>query len=422
MFIKTVLLNNMKIHYSFKTAIRGLKTNKSRSLLTILSIVIGIMAIMMVMSLGKGAQNLILSQVQTMGSKTIAVAPGRQPKGITDVLSTFTDSLKNKDLEALKNKNNVPHLSKVMPIVFGSETMAYSNQTYRPTIFGATPLFSDIYNVYPDKGRLFTDDEVQSYANVTVIGSKVEEELFAGQESLGANVRIKGKSFRVIGVFGKKGQVSFVNFDDVAIVPYTTAQQYIFGIKYFNRLVVEADDEKNVNQTVEDIKATLRNSHSITDPSKDDFFTETQAQAMDMVSTITDVLTLFLAAIAAISLLVGGVGIMNIMLVSVTERTREIGLRKAVGATDKNILFQFLLEAMMLTAIGGIIGIALGVSLSFIISLVLSKFAGFSWTFIFPISAALLGLAVSALVGLVFGIYPARQASRKSPIEALRYE
>jgi putative ABC transport system permease protein len=194
------------------------------------------------------------------------------------------------------------------------------------------------------------------------------------------------------------------------------------GIKYFNRIIVEADSEANVNLTAEDIKITLRNSHNITDPDKDDFFVETQADAMKTVGTITNVLTLFLISVAAISLIVGGVGIMNIMLVSVTERTREIGLRKALGATRKNILTQFLLESITLTTIGGVIGILLGASFSFLASLVLSRYLALNWSFTFPLSASIIGIAVSAAVGLIFGLYPARQAAKKSPIEALRYE
>ncbi|MEK7506264.1 MAG: FtsX-like permease family protein [Patescibacteria group bacterium] len=256
-----------------------------------------------------------------------------------------------------------------------------------------TRLFSEIYNIYPEKGRIFSDDEVKSYADVVIIG-----------------------------ILPKKGQSSFINFDEVAFIPYTTGQQYVFGIKHFNRIVVEADTESAVAQTVEDVKVTLRNSHNIDNPDKDDFFIETQAEAVQMVSTITNVLTLFLAAVAAISLLVGGIGIMNIMLVSVTERTREIGLRKALGATEKDILVQFLLESVILTAVGGAIGIALGASLSFLISIVLSNVLAVNWAFTFPVGAAALGLGVAAFVGLVFGIYPARQASKKSPIEALRYE
>jgi putative ABC transport system permease protein len=412
----------MTFKNALKISVRGLKTNRSRSFLTILGIVIGIAAIILVMSLGQGAQDLILGQIQSIGPKTIAIVPGRQPKGITDALSVLTDSLKQKDLDQLERKENVPHLAQIMPIVFGSETASFGSESYRPTILGLTPLYSQIYNIYPEDGQSFTDDDVKSYADVVVIGSKVKDQIFGSDDAVGQKIKIKGRNFRVIGVFGKKGQVSFLNFDDVAIVPYTTAQQYIFGIKYFNRIVIQADSEKNVDSTIEDIKITLRNSHNITDPSKDDFFIETQAQAMAMVSTILGVLTLFLASIAAISLVVGGVGIMNIMLVSVTERTHEIGLRKAIGATDKDILIQFLLEAILLTIIGGIVGIILGASLSFIIAFVLSKFAGLDWGFVFPVSAALLGLGVSAGVGLIFGIYPAREAARKSPIEALRYE
>ena len=412
----------MTFQYSVKTAITGLKTNKSRSALTILGIVIGITAIMMVMSLGQGAQNLILSQIQGIGSRTIAVMPGKQPKGMMDALATFTDSLKNKDLTALKSKANVPYATQIMPVVFGSELAVYSNASYRPTIFGVTNFFSEIYNVYPDQGRIFTEDEVNNYTDVVVIGSKVKDELFGNDEALNQKIKIKGRNFKIIGILGKKGQSTFVNFDQAAIMPYTTAQQYIFGIKYFNRMVVQADKETNVDKTVEDIKITLRNSHNIDDPAKDDFFVETQAEAMKTMSTVTNVLTYFLAAVAAISLIVGGVGIMNIMLVSVTERTREIGLRKALGATSQNIMTQFLLEAVTLTATGGIIGILWGSFLSFLVSLVLSNTLGLAWNYNFPFGAAFLGIGVSTIIGLVFGLYPARQAAKKSPMEALRYE
>lgn len=413
----------MKLNYTFKTAAKGLLANKSRTMLTVLGIVIGITAIILVMSLGEGAQNLILGQIQSIGSKTIAIAPGKQPKGMMDAMSTFTDSLKNRDLDALKNKNNVPYAGTIMPLVFGSETMIFESNAYRPTIFGATPFFSKIYNISPEEGRIFSDEEVSGYADVVIIGSKVKEELFgANNDALNQKVKIKGRNFRVVGVLGSKGQSTFINFDTAAIVPYTTAQQYLFGIKYFNRIVIEADSELNVARTVEDIKITLRNSHNITNPADDDFFVETQAEAIKTVSTITNVLTLFLAAVAAISLLVGGVGIMNIMLVSVTERTREIGLRKALGATDRDILIHFLLEAIILTSLGGIIGITLGLFLSFLISLVLTNVLNLAWTFSFPVLAIILGLGVSSIVGLSFGLYPAKQASKKSPIEALRYE
>ncbi|MDP3948405.1 MAG: ABC transporter permease [bacterium] len=412
----------MILRYTLKTAISGLQTHKSRSLLTILGIVIGVAAIMIVMSLGQGAQNLILSQIQSIGSKTIAIIPGRQPSGPTDLTSLFADSLKERDLQLMQRTENAPHISQIMPIVFGAEVTAYGNETYRPTILGVTPFFSDIYNIYPDRGQIFSDDDVKSYAQVVVIGSKVKTELFGSEDAVGQKIKIKGRNFKVIGVLPQKGQLSFLNFDEIAIVPYTTAQQYIFGIKYFNRIVVQADSEANVPQTVYDITVTLRNSHNITDPAKDDFFIQTQAQALETVGNITSIITLFLAAVAAISLVVGGIGIMNIMLVSVTERTREIGLRKALGATNKNILSQFLIEAIILTALGGFIGIALGTAVSFGASYALTHFLNLAWLFSFPAAAAALGIGVSAVVGLVFGIYPAHRASRLSPTEALRHE
>ena len=412
----------MRISYIFKTASNGLLINKSRSVLTILGIVIGITAIILIMSLGEGAQNLILGQMQSMGSKTIAVVPGKMSGGISGMMATMSDSLKIKDYEDLKNKSNVPYADKIMPIVFGSESITYGAEIYKSTIFGVTSFFAKIWDVYPEEGRIFTDEEVSGYADVVIIGSKIKSELFGNSDALNEKIKIKGRNFRIIGILGQKGQSSFVSFDDAAIIPFTTAQQYILGIKYFNRIIIEANSETNIDKTAEDITATLRNNHNITDPEKDDFTVQTQAEAMDMVGTITNVLTLFLAAVAAISLLVGGVGIMNIMLVSVTERTKEIGLRKALGATDRDILTHFLLEATILTSIGGFIGIILGLSLSFIISTILIIYFNLAWTFSFPILAIFLGLAVSTITGLGFGLYPAKQASKKSPIEALRYE
>lgn len=412
----------MSFKDSFITAIRGLHANRSRSALTILGIVIGITAIILIMAVGQGAQDLVLKEIQGIGSKTIAVVPGRQPSGLSDFAQIFTDSLTEKDLKALERKENVPNLKDVMPVVFGGESASYGRETYRLTIFGASPLISQIFDLQTEKGVFFSDDEVRNRANVIVIGDKVREELFGQNDALGERIRIRDQSFRIIGILPKKGQVSFFNFDEMAIVPYTTAQNYIFGIKYFHRFIIEADSEAVISRTVSDIKATLRESHNITDPDKDDFFIETQADLVERLNVITSVLTILLASIAAISLVVGGIGIMNIMLVSVSERTKEIGLRKAIGATNKDIMIQFLLESMILTIIGGLIGIFLGASFSFLISVILSQALSVEWNFVFPISAVILGVGVALFVGLVFGLYPARQASYKDPIESLRYE
>jgi putative ABC transport system permease protein len=412
----------MKLHHILRTSVSGLTAHKSRSLLTILGIVIGVAAIIIVMSLGKSAQNLILGQLRAIGSKVIVIVPGREPSGPTDILATFTDSLKERDLKSLEDKSNVPHALTIMPVVFGSQTAAYENETYTPTILGVTEKFADIYKIYPQTGRIFSEEEVKSYADVAVIGEKVKDELFGASDAVGQKIRIKNRNFRVIGVLEKAGQVSFLNFDKVVFVPYTTAQRYIFGIKYFHRLVVEASSENDVEATVADIQATLRANHNITNPDKDDFFIETQASAMQTVGTITTALTLFLTAVAAISLVVGGIGIMNIMLVSVTERTQEIGLRKALGATPRNILYQFLLEAVLLTGVGGVIGIVLGALLSFAATVALKNVYALNWNFTLPLSAVILGLGVSSAIGLIFGIYPAMQAAKKEPMEALRYE
>lgn len=407
--------------HTFTTALTGLTTNRSRSALTILGIVIGITAIMLVVSLGAGAQELILGQVQGLGTNTIAVIPGREPSGPSDVAFLFSDSLKEKDIVALKNKANVPGLKSLMPTVFGAGSASYDSNTYQTSIFGATELMVEIFDLHP-QGEFFNADHVSSRSDVAVLGSKIAVKLFEDEMPLDKKIKIKNRNFKVIGVLPETGGGSLFNFDDMVLVPYTTAQDYITGKKSFNRLIIQAYTDKDVPVTSEDIKMTLRESHGITDPDKDDFTVQTQQDLANRLSTITNALTYFLVAVASIALFVGGVGIMNIMLVSVTERTREIGLRKALGATDKDILTQFLLEAVLLTAIGGLVGILLGASLAFITAICLSKGLGVNWTFVFPWGGAFLGLSVSALIGLIFGGYPARQASKKSPIEALRYE
>lgn len=411
----------MTAKHSIQTAFKGLHANRSRSLLTILGIVIGVTAIILVMSLGEGAQNLILNQVQGMGTRTVIVGGGREPTGPSDAGQIFSDSLKQRDLELLNRRENTPHVEQIMPLVFGAASAGYQNETYSLTIFGVSPVMERIFDMPLAEGVLFDDEDVRARAKSVVIGNKVKTELFGGSDAIGEIIKMKGNNFRVIGVLEERGQ-DFFNFDEAAIIPYTTAQEYVLGIKHFNRLVARATDESAINQAADELKETLREAHNITDPDKDDFFVITQVDLADRLSSITAILTIFLAAVAAISLVVGGIGIMNIMLVSVTERTKEIGLRKALGATYRDILAQFLLEAVILTGIGGAVGIFIGLLLSFVISLVLTKYLALAWTFSIPTLAIILGLGVSGFVGLVFGIYPARKAAQKSPIEALRYE
>lgn len=411
----------MTFKHSIKTAFRGLEANRTRSLLTVLGIVIGVTSIILVMSLGQGAQDLILDQVKGMGTRTIIVGGGREPKGPSDAGQIFNDSLKNRDLDLLVRREVTPSVKYVMPLLFGAAGASYQSDAYNLTIFGASPLMEKIFDMPFKAGGMFTDEDIHARSKYVIIGNKVKNQLFGADDAIGQVIKMKGYNFRVIGVLAEQGQSAF-NFDEAAIIPYTTAQDYVLGIKYFNRFIIEANSDELVTSAANEVTFALRESHNITDPAKDDFFVITQVSLAKSLSSITSVLTIFLAAVAAISLVVGGIGIMNIMLVSVTERTKEIGLRKALGATYRNILTQFLLEAVMLTGLGGITGILLGAFLSWAIATGIKSFTEIAWTFSFPISAAVLGLGVSAGIGLIFGLYPARTAARKSPIEALRYE
>jgi len=414
----------MTLRDTLKIALGGLGTSKSRSALTILGIVIGITSIILIVSLGRAAEGLIIQELGGLGADVVVIRPGKEPTGPSDFADTlFSDSLTKSDLVALQKKINVPDLADIAPVVVVTGNISYQGETFRPVMFGWSSMFlGEIFDLYPEEGVLFGETEIRNRASVVVIGSKVKDELFGQERAVGKTVRIKNRNFRVVGVLPPRGQVAFLNADDLVVMPYTTAQTYLLGIDYYNEIMVRVATAEAVPRAVRDIELTLREQHGITDPDKDDFFVVTQKGVLEQVASILSVLTVFLSSVVAISLVVGGIGVMNIMLVSVSERTKEIGLRKALGATDKNILTQFLFEAMILTGVGGVIGILLGVFFSLIVSILLTTFLGFAWVFSFPVAAATLGLGISVLVGLVFGIYPARQAARKSPIEALQYE
>ena len=412
----------MRLNFILKTSITALWANKTRSALTILGIVIGVAAIILVTGLGQGAQNLILDQIRGLGGQTIIIEPGRQPQGPSDFSEAFTDSLREKEYQAITKKSNIPGIKQATPLVVLSATAIYNNETKRSQIVGASETLFNIFDIELADGNVITNEDIKQMAFTTVIGDKVREKLFGQSDALGQKIKIKNRTFKVVGIVNPMGNVASLDIDNLIVVPYTTAQHYLSGTNYYNMIMVQAESEDIVPQVSEDIKRTLREMHNITDSAKDDFHLVTQADAIQMVSMITNILNVLLGSIAAISLVVGGVGIMNIMLVSVTERTREIGLRKALGASNANILTQFLLEAILLTSIGGLFGVAFGAGGSFLTSIILSKTVAAGWSFTFPVQSAILGLTVSALIGLIFGLYPARQAAQKSPIETLRYE
>jgi len=308
--------------------------------------------------------------------------------------------------------------------VSGQAEAVYGNNNKTVSYQGVTANMFSIRNLAVSKGFAFSKEDVSSLNHVAVIGPELAKTLFGPNlNPIDKTIRLKNISFRVVGVLDKGGTGAFgVDQGNIVIVPITIAQKQLLGISYFSTVLIQANPDYDLSFVESRIRFTLRQNHGITDPKKDDFNILTQADILAILGTITSVLTLFLAAIASISLIVGGIGIMNIMLVAVTERTREIGLRKAVGATDKDIMEQFLIESVLLTLAGGIIGVGVGAAIVSLVYIILTNFFTIGWVFAFPISAVVLGLLVSGIAGIAFGIYPARQAARKNPIDALRYE
>lgn len=412
----------MRLRHTVKTALVALRIHTLRSFLTIIGIVIGVAAIIVIMSLGKSAEDLILNQIRGLGSQTIIIGPGREPEGPSNFIEMYTDSLKERDMELLQKPSMVRGLKNITPIVMQMAPVSFEAEAIRTNILGASPIIGDILQLFVKDGAVFSEDDVQQRRSVAVIGSQVKEDLFGNGNAIGERMKIKGQTFTVVGALPPRGQVVFFDVDHTILVPYTTAQKYLLGINYYHSLLVEIEEDGLVPLAVRDIEYSLREAHDIDDPEKDDFHVMTQENTTERVKIVTNILTLLLVSVAAISLVVGGIGIMNIMLVSVVERTQEIGLRKSIGATNRDVLRQFLIEAVILTALGGVVGIILGLVVAFLASFVLSSVFLLNWGFQFSLPATLLGIFVSGFVGILFGLYPARLASRKAPIEALRYE
>ncbi len=331
-------------------------------------------------------------------------------------------SLKQRDVDSLQRE---PAVDLAVPEIRGQAEVVYGNNNATESYVGSTADFFVISNLAKvSSGQTFSKGDVDSGNHVVVIGPDLAKTLFGSNvDPVNKTIRVKNVSFRVVGVLEKGGTGAFgVDIGNIIVMPITVAQKQLLGVTYFNVIIVQANDNYDISFVKSRISFALRQNHGITDPNKDDFGIQTQADILSILGTITSVLTLFLAAIASISLIVGGIGIMNIMLVSVTERTREIGLRKAVGATDGDILQQFLIESVLLTLLGGIIGIIIGAAMVGLTYFIISTFFSIGWTFAFPISAVVLGISVSGIAGIAFGIYPARQAGKKNPIDALRYE
>jgi putative ABC transport system permease protein len=365
-----------------------------------------------------------LAQVQGLGSNLVIVIPGGSNNGRFSspaaAQGIVVKSLQQSDLDALSRE---PSISAVTAEVRGQAAVVYQDNNETVTFDGVPANFFTMRNFLTDDGYPFTQDDVDSFNHVAVIGSELAKTLYGSLEPVGKTFRLQNTSFRVVGVLETKGTGAFgIDQDNLVLVPITVAQTQLLGTNYFTDIMVQANDSYNIDFVKARVQTILEQDHGITDPNKDDFTIETQQDVLSLLGNITSILTLFLTAIASISLIVGGIGIMNIMLVSVIERTKEIGLRKAVGATDNDILQQFLIESVMITFIGGVIGIALGALVVTGAYFVITKVAAIAWVFEFPLSAVIIALSVATVTGIAFGIYPARQAARRSPIDALRYE
>lgn len=399
---------------SFLMAWASLVANKLRSLLTMLGIIIGVAAVIALVSIGNGVKQDIENSISSLGSNLLVVLPGAPRTPGARPSQGSMKSLKISDYEAIAKLEGVKAAS---PMTNGSYVVIYQNKNWTTSVAGVNSNFQDVNNWTMTSGRFFSDKNVQNRERVAVVGQTVVKNLFADEDPVGKEIRVKNIPFRVIGVLKSKGNGTMGNDqDDTVLIPYTTSMERVEGIDYLRRVYVVAKDDGGIDRLQADIENLLRVRHNIKDTNLDDFNIQNMKSIMETVAQTTGTFTLFLGAVAAISLVVGGIGIMNIMLVSVTERTREIGVRKALGATYSVIVTQFLIEAVVISLMGGFIGIAFGIGASKVIGMV----SGMSTVVSVP--TIIMSFAFSMAIGLIFGIYPARKAAKLNPIDALHYE
>jgi len=409
----------MNIAQSILEALESLNANKMRSGLTILGIVIGVGAVIAMLAIGQGAQSSITGAITSIGTNLLFVSSGNRSADVRNAKPlTMTDA------QAIADPLSAPDVAAVAPVIQGSGTITAGGQSMDISITGATPEYFSLQNYSLLEGDFLTQDQELGRASVAVIGPGVADTLFGRRDGvIGESVRIEGQPFRIVGLLASKGGGMFGSEDNSVIVPFNTAQARLIrrsGLRQVDQLLVQSVSAEAVPLASDEIAQILRQRHR-TEIGVDDFTIFSQAAILSTATTILSVMTIFLGGIAAISLLVGGIGVMNIMLVSVTERTREIGLRKALGAHKRDILIQFLTESSMLTLIGGLIGIGLGWLISFIVGRIAAN-SGTPLAPLISLDAVLLATLFSASVGLFFGIYPASRAANLEPVEALRYE
>ena len=399
----------------FIMAIIALKANKMRTFLTMLGIIIGVGAVIALVSVGMGVKSNVTNSISSLGSNMLIVSPGSSNRGGVRGAAGSMQTLKYDDAEAIKEK--IKGIEYVSPTVSGSYQVVNGNMNWNTSVQGVTPELMSIRSLTVGYGSFITQSDMNKRQRVAVIGTTVATNLFGTENPVGKNIRINNQPFKVIGLLESKGQSSMgQDQDDMIYIPLTTAQERMLGITYVQSINVQVSSQEKMEQVQAEIENLLRSRHHIVAGKDDDFHVRNLTSLMETVNQSTSMLTLLLGAIAGISLIVGGIGIMNIMMVSVTERTREIGIRKALGATFMNIMTQFLIESMVIGIIGGIIGIVFGCAASKIIA----QLGDF--TTVITITPIIVSFIFSVGIGLFFGIYPARKAAKLDPIEALRYE
>lgn len=400
---------------SVQIAVTALLGNKLRSILTMLGIIIGVGAVIAMISIGMGVKQNVTNSIASLGSNMLIVMPGSTNKGGVRSAAGSSQKLKYEDAEAFKKK--IKNIDYVSPTVNGSYQIVNGHENWNSSVYGVTPEYLKIRDLTIGTGSFITQNDLNSRNRVAVIGTTVATNLFESENPVGKNIRINNQPYKVIGVIESKGQSSMgQDQDDVVIIPLTTAQERLMGITYIRSINIQVSSADKIESVQGQVETLLRQRHHIVGDKEDDFTVRNLTSLMETMTSTTTMLTLFLGSIAAISLLVGGIGIMNIMMVSVTERTREIGIRKALGATFKNIMMQFLIESVVIGVIGGLLGVAVGVG----IALAIAKTGLFQT--VITAAPILISFSFSVGIGLFFGIYPARKAARLDPIEALRYE
>lgn len=395
-------------------ALAGLRANKLRAMLTMLGIIIGVGAVIAMVSIGMGVRDKVETSIAGLGSNLLVVTPGAASAGGSRQAAGSGITLNEKD--ALAIAQEVPGVNLVAPVVSRSYQVVFGNQNWTTSVQGTTPDILGVRSYTLQEGAFFTNQDIETRARVAVLGKTVADNLFNGGTPIGQIIRINNAPFRVVGVLEAKGESVGGNQDDTIIIPLKTAQERLMGITFVQNINIQATGTDIINQVQEDVTALLRTRHKLTGTLPDDFTVRNMVAVMATAEATTGMITLLLGVVAGLSLLVGGIGIMNIMLVSVTERTREIGIRKALGARYHNILLQFLIEAVVISVAGGLLGIGLGIGSSYAISAV----AG--WKTIISSLAIIAAFGFSVMIGLFFGMYPARKAALLDPIDALRYE